>query len=147
MPTEGLPQLTEIWFWSGDRVFLLRDEPIMRHTIQYKRLYLILTEQVLWRYGIIEDRLNYELSEYGVYIKEYPACHFVRLSGNPEAPVVLMTCNFDGTDNYGYEIVDKDNRIKRLETLSSDLTSENMRLAEQLKVAHQRLRVLAGEKA
>lgn len=146
MPVEGLPQLTEIWFWSGDRVFLVRDVPIIRNGARYKRLYLVLTEQVKWRYSITENKLNYEVSDYGVYIKEYPESHFQRLSINPESPVVLMTCNFDGTSSFGHDVVDKNNEITRMQSLVNTLTDENGRLAEQLKTAMQRLRVLSGEK-
>lgn len=147
MPVEGVPQLTEIWFWSGDRVFLVRDVPMMRDGIKYMRLYLVLTEQVRWRYSINDEKLNYEVSDYGVYIKEYPASHFHRLSINPEAPVVLMTCNFDGTETFGHEISDKNNEISRLHSLIISMTDENKRLAEQLKITMQRLRTLSEGKS
>jgi hypothetical protein len=101
----------------------------------------------MWRYGIKEDKLNFEISEYGCYIEEYPSSHFNILSGNPEAPVVFMTCNFNGADAFGAACIDKDNRIVRLEELVSTLNMETATLAEQLKVARQQLRVLSEGRA
>lgn len=146
MEIEGMPRLTGIWFWSGDDAWLVRDVNCTKNGVPYKIVYMILSEATVARYGIKDTQLNFEMSEHGVYKKEYPASHFLRLSTNPESPIVLMTCNFDGTESFGYEIDDINNKLVRYEKLIATLKDENERQAEQLKVAMQKLRVLSGEK-
>jgi len=144
MPIEGLPQLPEVWFWSGDRVFLLREVPTTREGVPYVRMYLILTEAVKWRYGILDNQLNTDITTHGggAYIQEYPRAHIVKRSLNPESPVIIMTCNFDGTSSFGDDLADINNRLKKMEELVNSKEAENAALAEKLKIAHQRLRAL-----
>lgn len=145
MVIEGLPQLPELWFMSGDSVFLVRDAPISRNGIPYRRCYMILTEKVMARYGIQESDLNYELSEYGIYVREYQTAQFQQLTYNPESPVILVSCNFDGTIITDNEISAKNNEISRYKEHISLLLEENRRLSEELKTKSQQLQVLKNE--
>jgi hypothetical protein len=147
MIEEGMPQLPQLWFWSGDWAYFLRDESVYKRGLPHKRIYMIPTEMVRARYGIKDEDLNYTISPYGALIREYPSAHMVHLSTNPEAPVILITCNFDGTESFGNSVVDANNRIKQLDELATSQKSAIQQLAEELKTARQQLTVLSMEKA
>ena len=139
---EGLPNLPQIVFWSGDTATVIRDVPIIKNNIRYLVLYMIPDEFTKWRYGITDKELRFDISEYGVIKREYPEKYIYKVTGNPENPIWIALCNFDGTvimDSELHQVLDK---MRRLEDENNTLRDENERLREQLKEAIENLRDL-----
>lgn len=145
MPFPGLPVLPWIVFWSGDILVYIRDTPIIRSGVPFKRVYMIPTEQVVWRYNIDQEKLNYEISEFGVLIREYPSDHFHWLSQSPENQLVFISCNFDGSTTIGMKIIEQGNKLTRLTSVIKTLENENSEIRDKLRVAVERLRVLEAK--
>jgi len=114
--------------------------PIVRNHTNYFRMFMIPTEQTKWRHDIKEEDLNYEITEYGILIREYPQDYYVEISSNPENRMGLMCCYFDGVDAVGPEFVEMRKKIARLKQTIRIQESENARLREQYKIAVERLR-------
>lgn len=134
MVWEGLPTSPKAIFKSGDEVIVLRWAKITRGNITMRRLYMVLTEQIQWRYQIPDEELNYDFSEYGVYVREYPDAYFEELTSNPENPLWLVHCSFfDATPSTGEEADRLRARIKGLETDLSNARNEIETLREQYK--------------
>lgn len=149
MPYPGELGYPIIMFWSGDVVFYINDVDIIKHGIRYKRLYMIPTEIVMSRYGIdgrdVSDGgdLDFNISpDFGAFVREYPAEHFHWLSKNPEAPAILMTCNFDGTESIDHDITLLKSKLIRYEDQIKSLMNENAKIREQYKVALERISAL-----
>jgi hypothetical protein len=142
MPVEGLPTIPIVVFWSGDIAYLIREVPIVKGGKRFLRLYMILDDFTVWRYKIKPSDLDFTISEYGVYIKEYPAEYFERLTGNPENPVLLAFCNFDGTFTLDNIIAQLKDKIVRLQDEVNTLRNENEQIREKLKEAIEYIKVL-----
>lgn len=145
MANEAFPQSPEVVWWSGDRAICLRSVKVKRQGSDYIRMYLVLTEQTIWRYGIDERNLDYELAVDGVYVQEYPLAHFYECTSNPENPMIIMTCNFDGTSSFGNDFINLKNELASKNDLISTLRGENKTLRDELKVAVERVRALRSK--
>lgn len=136
MPYVGIPTFPWIVFRSGDLLIYVDDVPITKDGEQYRRVYMIPTEDVMWRYGIKDEELNFELSEYGVIIREYPDVHFEWVS---QGKMIHMSCNFDGTSDYKNALTRMRNKLESAEHMLAIKESENQKLREQMKVSVERI--------
>lgn len=137
---EGFPTFTRVIFWGGDEAWVVRFTPIVKNHTNYFRVFMIPTEQMRWRYDIKDEELNYDITEYGILVREYPADYYIEISENPENRVGLFTCFFDGTDAIGHLMVEMKREIARLKQSIRIRESENAKLREQYKIAVERLR-------
>lgn len=137
-----LPSQPWIVWWSGDIAIYVSDKPIVKFGKLFKRIWFIPTEYLLDRYGIREEDLNYEISEWGVLFKDYPAEHIEVLSQSPNNPVVLVTCRFDGTEVVDHLLTSWKNRLAAMNQRLQTASEENAKLREDLKIALERVGVL-----
>lgn len=143
MVYEGLPTLPFILFYgSGDLLIYVRDVDIVKFGVEYKRVYMIPIPQVMWKYNIDPESLDYNISEYGVLVREYPAHFFHWSSRTPEFPFIVVMLNFDGSEVIDQELAQADSKCKRLSNLVRTLSAENEDLRVRLKEALERVRVL-----
>jgi len=149
MPYPGLPTAPLIIFWSGDRAVFVREVPITRGNVQYSGIYMILDEQTIWRYGITNADLDYSLSSYGMYYAEYPTQYIKNKSLNPENPMYVSLCNFDGSITLDSEIHMLNHEIKTLKQEIDRLLVSNEilqgRLKHEVEIRKELERKLEGE--
>jgi hypothetical protein len=141
-----------VW-WSGDIAIYVADRDVIKMGVPSKVLYFIPTESLIERYNIdMRDvteggEADYSISEFGVVSRVYPRAHFLWLSYNPTNPVLLITCNFDGTDTFGEKIVELNNKIRDLEKTILSLKDECEKYRNEYKMALDRIRALEKMKS
>lgn len=136
MPFEGEPTLPQALFWSGDEVTVLRIIDVIKGGVPHKKLFMILSDQVKWRYpNLITDKtLNYDITDVGVFIKSYPASYF-KFCDNPETPWYIILCNFDGSIGVDHDVQISRDKLVQLQNLITTLKQENHVLRQELKTA------------
>lgn len=128
-----MPTVPLIIFYSGDRAVFVREVPITRGNVRYSGIYMILDEQTLWRYGINDKDLDYTISVYGAYYMEYPTEYIKNRSLNPENPMYIALCNFDGS-------ITIDSDIQLLSSQINNLKQDIDSLLTEVEVLHGRLK-------
>jgi hypothetical protein len=117
----------------------------MKFGTRFVRLELVLEDSVKRRYGYEDDDFDWTITDYGTMTREYPSEYFFKLTDNPESPIYLMLCNFDGTISIESKIQDVLNQLVRKNTYIRTLQSENKELYEQLSMAKQNIRAVGGK--
>jgi len=146
MGMEGLPQLPEIIFLSGDKAYYMRDVPLTRRGVQYVKLYMILPKETRYRYGIKDEDLDYSISGYGAYKREYPIQYLHIITNNPENPMYLMLCGFLGTLILEPELAYLKNKMLAKDAIITDMQGELSLLRDKLREAGERMRLLEQER-
>lgn len=143
MVYEGEPTLPRGLFWSEDEVIVIRMVDTFKNNVPHKKVVMIVSDQMLWRYPDIvnEETMNYEVTDEGVFVKEYPS-EYVIPSSNPENPWIIFLCNFDGSIGVEHEIKRMSKKVTTLESINTSLETENHQLREDLKEARLRLKEL-----
>ena len=142
---EGLPSRDLVVFWSGDVATLIRTVKTKVGNIEYYVLLMIPSQQMLWRYDDLKGQLQYKggvLS--GFIIREYPAEYVFNVSFNPELPMLICICNFDGTISLDTELHKQTEKIKGLKKDVNNYLGESETLREKYKELTEYIRELKG---
>lgn len=133
IPYGGVPSSPLVVFWSGDVAILIRQVDYKIGNEFRTLIVMIPSDQMLWRYGIKESELRYDLSAMGAIARDYPKEHVHNLSANPELPISLLTCGFDNSISFDTRLHELSDKCSRLEKDIQNLLSENDNLKEMNK--------------
>jgi hypothetical protein len=113
-------------------------------------LLMIPEEEMRYRYKMKDKddggELDYEISEFGAVVKEYPAKFHDMQNFNPENPVVKMWCNFDGSEFIANELVRAKNDLKNMTEEAVHWKSTARRLRIELKKSGQEIKTVDASK-
>ena len=145
MALEGSPSRDLVVFWSGDVATLIRNQKVKVGNTEYYVLLMIPSQQMLWRYDNLKEQLQYRggtLS--GFIVREYPTEYVFNVSFNPELPMLICLCNFDGTISLDSELQKQADRIKGLKKDINNYLGEIETLREKYKELTEYIRELKG---
>ena len=144
MAVRGVPTTPIVVFYgSSDYAYYVSDIPIKRRGEDFTRIIMIPTEYIKWRYKIDDRNIARDISSQGTIEREYPKNLVEFISRNPENAIVIVHCNFDGTESsMPSRITQVREELRRSNSHSRRLRAELENLREEMKSLSEQLKML-----
>jgi transcriptional regulator with GAF, ATPase, and Fis domain len=154
----GVPQQPVLITLDGNAFLVVRTKTETVDGISKTEIVMSPFEWVKNRLGIKDEDLDFSEDPYGTLKRSYPTSSILHLSDNPEKPVWLLLCGFEGEEiNYDnpklFPIIEMKNKLiireKLIEQLQAEierLREENKKLVMMTKEWKEEMKDIVGEK-